>query len=246
MSVPRGSARLLSRRQHSTCASHYTGTSCGLNMSLAEHRGWWLMVTCPLCHAEHQHIHTLFTELMDIKHISGSTYGHPVRLPLIEGKNTQHRSLCQDRGEQDVMLSEEQGWGGDDSENSTQWNEVNLYPSASQMGLFLASLFCKTEHTEETSSSEIHQHTAANSPLKCLWKAEGVGVLLQRHRGGGDRRQSSDMKMGQWWRRQIREEAKEGSNSQKTLINSLWRCWFIFFCASIKRQVAFLAFRVQP
>lgn len=53
------------------------------------------VINGPLCHAEHEHSLTLFSELMHIKHITESTYRHHNISPLIEGK-TQHRSLCQD------------------------------------------------------------------------------------------------------------------------------------------------------
>lgn len=51
------------RRQEGTRVLHsapHTGTRSGLNMSVPEHRGWWLMVACPLCCTEHQHIPTPF------------------------------------------------------------------------------------------------------------------------------------------------------------------------------------------
>lgn len=70
-------------------------------------------------------------------------------------------------------------------------------------------------------------------------------MSLETQRGGGARWQSSDIKVFQWWRRQIREEAREGFNPQNDS-HEFTVTLIFFFCASNRRQAAFRAFRVQP
>lgn len=180
--------------------------------------GWWLMVTCPLHYTEHQHFPTLFTELMPINHIANSNYGHHIRSPPYRG----HHSPCRGGGEKDVMLFKLQDRGKTlkIAHNEIRW----IFTHLSGRWAFLDSRFCKTEHTKETNSPEIQRHTAVNSLSNVSGNLKVLAPCYS-HRGGRDRRQSSNKKVGQWWQRQIRQEAREWFKPQNTLMNTLWH-WF--------------------
>lgn len=143
------------------------------------------MKQCPLCYIKHQHIPTLFTDLMHINHLTSSTYRHHIRPPQIESDNMVWTQRGGD-GMRGLEMEEEEEKHNEQSQNSTQWNIVRLCPSVSQWerehwsGLLAAWLtsflplpfcflspayaaFCKAEHTEATRSLKLQRPTGLNS-----------------------------------------------------------------------------------
>ncbi len=225
---------LTNRRTHVCFQAHtrqeQTSACRGLNVSLPEHRGWWLMKQCPLCYIKHQHIPALFTDLMHINHLTSSTYRHHIRPPQMEGDKMvwTQRGVGWGDGLRDLEMEEEEKHN-EQSQNSTQWNTVRLCPSASQRererwsGLLAAWLtsflplpfcflppayaaFCKAEHTEATRSLKLQRPTGLNS----LSNLSGhLKVFQPRYRGNTekfhietDERKKTYIKVGRRWRRE--------------------------------------------
>lgn len=144
-------------------------------MSLLEHRGWWLMKHCPLCYIKHQHIPTLFTDLMHIIYLNTSSYRHHIRPPQLYSDDM----VSTQKGGRDGMREKEEK-SKEQSQNSTQWNTAHLPVTESKhagwacwlpgflplLFCFLLSAqaaFCKAEHTEANRSIKLELPTGLNS-----------------------------------------------------------------------------------